>query len=1401
MIDFESRVHALSTELPARDAGSRGEELASETLADDFYKLGLKTDIDGFTCPGGLRITRSIYHALILIAALVCFAAPSMGVLGIILSVIGIVLLYLSYAKDDPLAKFFFKAESQNVVARYIPQGLSSSPRRGKIVITAHYDVKKPSIYQIPAIRKQYPIVRLVRIYGAIAVPVCCLLAMILPGVGSKIFSVIALIGGIVQIIDIADQLVGYFLKAPKGANNNASGLAVMSALAEKLATAEVRVSAPVYGSDEYESAAYGDVDARVAAPQDQVQGEPQPQPQQYDENFDEGFAPEADNVAASVANARVDQYQEQPEQVEQAELSQQGQAQPYVEETDADNREPQAQQAGARRPRTGNSFADIAALAANMERESGRAEERERAEQAALAARAAAQAARAAQAEQEAQAAQTVQAAQADFAGSDNPDATMSDVPNQGATESFDAVVPDTPENEELYAEAIPVTDVQIDDADYAPQASDEGQQAQVQHDQAVPNAQVAQQMAQPAPATPNAPAVSPSAPSAEPSEASAQAAQEQRYVSPINAVGSKPVKVHVEPSPQPAAPENRVSASESIAVAFAKRAEAERAAERARRKPVNAPSWWKKVEADKEREESENPQQKERVLRSRFADSPAYHDSVVIEYEEEQQAAESAARAAAAMAEGANAEPAAVEEPAAQEAVVSETPVQVAQDQLPLDEEPKPAAPEAVAPEVTTPEAAAPEATALDVADVAPEAEEPVDAIAAPVDEAPKRANADADISEEEAADEALATLFGDQTDESDAQPGESVASDAQAVEAQTAVAQKVQAEDAQAPVAVDESTLQEPVAVQTAQMAEPGTEPAPAAPVAEPKAAPAGPNSTIAYTPEPFVKPGANKAAAAVPTAQDSRPASGAGETMVAAPQMQPVLQRQTYEAPLVEPDSEPDWPSGAYQYSRSRYAEGHHVQKGNVSEEPAPMSYSRDSYSQILNSESPATSADDVPSWLRNPEPEVASSTESSANAGAATSSVEDADAAKAQALGQIFQDAHIETPAPEEASSAPWNSTESSADDRYFETARSVRQALSDIAENKDEARESLLNLPMVGSLDTNASISDGMMQKGLDVEPDADPFITRDDVREESNLTGSFAPLGATGVMKPVTPELLERYSQGGDIYVDDAYDDYYDSQYSDEGSFVGNDIDIDAEAPKKKRGLFKRRNKKDKKSRKERRAEESREASASEWLGLDEDYNATSEGAQIGSWDNFDDDDSDWRGGAYGGRTQEENRDAVAALSDDLLNKEVWFVALGASDAGSYGMKNLLRTRGKEIKHSRLINIESVGEGDIFYTTSEPVLISQKRTDSRLQKLMGRAAKASGVDAQPVDLKWRDTEATAAINERKRAISVIALDGDTTPGWKWSDDDEEKVSAENLQSVYKLMIELIKSC
>jgi len=56
-------------------------------------------------------------------------------------------------------------------------------------------------------------------------------------------------------------------------------------------------------------------------------------------------------------------------------------------------------------------------------------------------------------------------------------------------------------------------------------------------------------------------------------------------------------------------------------------------------------------------------------------------------------------------------------------------------------------------------------------------------------------------------------------------------------------------------------------------------------------------------------------------------------------------------------------------------------------------------------------------------------------------------------------------------------------------------------------------------------------------------------------------------------------------------------------------------------------------------------------------------------------------------------------------------------------------------------------------------------------------------------------------TEASAALNQGARAISLLGLDINTPPAWRWSSDNLTHVSEAKLQATVALLLEIMRNC
>ena len=206
-------------------------------------------------------------------------------------------------------------------------------------------------------------------------------------------------------------------------------------------------------------------------------------------------------------------------------------------------------------------------------------------------------------------------------------------------------------------------------------------------------------------------------------------------------------------------------------------------------------------------------------------------------------------------------------------------------------------------------------------------------------------------------------------------------------------------------------------------------------------------------------------------------------------------------------------------------------------------------------------------------------------------------------------------------------------------------------------------------------------------------------------------------------------------------------------------------------------------------------------EQSMSDWLGVEDDYDAKSSGRGIGSWDNFEDDDDGWKGGATSseGATPEEMTSAVASMGDDeLLGHDIWFVATGASDRDGAGMKAFLATHRDKLRGVFFINLESVGAGQISVITTE----GEQRVlkgDRRIMNLVNKVCATFHVNCGQLEMPFASTDAYAALESSRRALTIAGVDGPGLACARTEDDQPHNVDPSNIAMVSEIVTEVIR--
>jgi hypothetical protein len=218
--------------------------------------------------------------------------------------------------------------------------------------------------------------------------------------------------------------------------------------------------------------------------------------------------------------------------------------------------------------------------------------------------------------------------------------------------------------------------------------------------------------------------------------------------------------------------------------------------------------------------------------------------------------------------------------------------------------------------------------------------------------------------------------------------------------------------------------------------------------------------------------------------------------------------------------------------------------------------------------------------------------------------------------------------------------------------------------------------------------------------------------------------------------------------------------------------------------------------------------------ASASDWLGVDEGFNARKEGGKIGSWDNFtengDVDESGWKGG-WAGEDPIEDEDFAAAeaarirrrvtetVDRDLTEKEVWFVATSAEEVGTFGMQAFLREYGDDVRDAFILNLDNVGSGALYWVTEEGML-RKYRPDRRLTGLAKRVSREHDIMVKPRVYRGLSTDATPALARGYKAMSIMAFDSDgTLPNWHWETDTVDRVDPALIELAAQLVGKMIR--
>lgn len=158
-----------------------------------------------------------------------------------------------------------------------------------------------------------------------------------------------------------------------------------------------------------------------------------------------------------------------------------------------------------------------------------------------------------------------------------------------------------------------------------------------------------------------------------------------------------------------------------------------------------------------------------------------------------------------------------------------------------------------------------------------------------------------------------------------------------------------------------------------------------------------------------------------------------------------------------------------------------------------------------------------------------------------------------------------------------------------------------------------------------------------------------------------------------------------------------------------------------------------------------------------------------------------------------------EELRGAVSLGDDDLISHDIWFVTTGASSLNHAGMKAFLAKHRKDIRGAFMVNLDSVGRGELTMLANEGSG-TRTRADRRLGRLLSSVAEFFKIDLARKDYKWEETEGTPAIQKSVRVTTLMGMDKNGLPASSHTSKDEpEYLDDRQIANVTDIVAEMIR--
>ncbi|MDI6712895.1 MAG: hypothetical protein QMD96_06625 [Anaerosomatales bacterium] len=231
MSQLAEHVRELADVIGPRPATTDAEARAADYLERVMRARGLDVERQEFDAPRSDALAFALEHALAIAAAALVRWAPWVSV---VLGTAVAVALWLDLDLRRGLVRFVPKGPSQNIIARHVPKARRGERLR-KVVLVAHYDSGFATLDASPGLVRRAGLLRLMTLSASALVPVFAVLGALGVGGGSPVVWYAALAAAAALLLPLAVRLHALIAAPVDGANDNASGVAALIGVMERI--------------------------------------------------------------------------------------------------------------------------------------------------------------------------------------------------------------------------------------------------------------------------------------------------------------------------------------------------------------------------------------------------------------------------------------------------------------------------------------------------------------------------------------------------------------------------------------------------------------------------------------------------------------------------------------------------------------------------------------------------------------------------------------------------------------------------------------------------------------------------------------------------------------------------------------------------------------------------------------------------------------------------------------------------------------------------------------------------------------------------------------------------------------------------------------------------------------